>query len=144
MEPQPSLVRLHSSLYRKLVMYLREKISPYGFSRGEFPFLVRLLKKGDGISQKEICQDVNISKSTTSKMINKLVEEGYLRMERDPEDKRVKRIYLTDKKEEIEDIVREIEQEVYEMMFKDFDHGERELYMHFLERIIDNIQGEME
>ncbi len=140
MRERYSVLKLHSSIHRKLIMHLRKKISPHGFSRGEFPFLVRLLKKGDGISQKEICEDINISKSTTSKMINKLQGEGYLKMERDPEDKRVKRVYLTDKKYEIEDIVEEIEKEVDEIIFKDFDQKEQEQYIEYLHRILENVE----
>ncbi len=137
-------LKLHFAIHRKLVMHLCEKIKPHGFSRGEFPFLVRLLKKGDGISQKEICEDINISKSTTSKMINKLVDEGYLRMEKDPDDRRVKRVYLTDKKYEIEDIVSEIESEVDDFLFKDFSQVDRERYIRYLHRIQENIEDVVE
>ncbi len=135
-----SVLKLYASINRKLIMHLRKKIMPYGFSRGEFPFLVRLLKKGDGISQKEICEDLKISKSTTSKMINKLQGEGYLRMEKDPNDGRVKLIYLTDKKHEIEDIVREIEEEVNDILFKDFSQEEREIFIEHLHRISENVE----
>ncbi len=140
MDEKHSVLKLHASIHRKLIIHLRKKIRPHGFSRGEFPFLVRLLKKGDGISQKEICEDIDISKSTTSKMINKLEGEGYLRMERDPKDKRVKRVYLTDKKYDIEDIVGEIEEEVDEILFKDFSEEEKNRYIQFLHRILENIE----
>ncbi len=144
MSERKSVLKLHSIIQRKLIMHLRKKIEPYGFSRGEFPFLVRLLKKGDGVSQKEICEDVMISKSTTSKMVNKLEQEGYLRMEKDPEDKRVKRIYLTEKKEEIEGIINEIDQEVDDIMFKNFSEEEKNHYIGYLERILENVEGAVE
>ncbi len=135
-----SVLKLQTVINRKLICHLRKKIRPYGFSRGEFPFLVRLLKRGDGVSQKEICEDIRISKSTTSKMINKLKDEGYLRMERDPEDRRVKRVYLTDKKHEIEDIVRDIEEEIDEILFKGFDEEDKNKYIEYLHEILENIE----
>ncbi len=134
------MLKLQTVINRKLICHLRKKIRPYGFSRGEFPFLVRLLKRGDGVSQKEICEDIRISKSTTSKMINKLKDEGYLRMERDPEDRRVKRVYLTDKKHEIEDIVRDIEEEIDEILFKGFDEEDKNKYIEYLHEILENIE----
>lgn len=143
MSENNSALKLHSVIHRKLIIHLRKKIEPYGFSRGEFPFLLRLLKKGDGISQKQICDDIRISKSTTSKMVNKLESEGYLRMERDPEDKRVKRIYLTDKKREIEDIIQEIEKEVDGIMFHGFAREEIEEYKEYLERIMKNVEDKV-
>ncbi len=135
-----SVLKLQTVINRKLICHLRKKIRPYGFSRGEFPFLVRLLKRGDGVSQKEICEDIRISKSTTSKMINKLKDEGYLRMERDPEDRRVKRVYLTDKKHEIEGIVRDIEEEIDEILFKGFDEEDKNKYIEYLHEILENIE----
>ncbi len=140
MPERKSVLKLHSIIQRKLIMHLRKKIEPYGFSRGEFPFLVMLLKKGDGVSQKEICEDVMISKSTTSKMVNKLEREGYLRMEKDPDDKRVKRIYLTEKREEIEDIVEKIDNEVDEIMFNKFSEEDKEKYITYLEQILENVE----
>lgn len=134
------MLKLQTVINRKLICHLRKKIRPYGFSRGEFPFLVRLLKRGDGVSQKEICEDIRISKSTTSKMINKLKDEGYLRMERDPEDRRVKRVYLTDKKHEIEGIVRDIEEEIDEILFKGFDEEDKNKYIEYLHEILENIE----
>ncbi len=144
MPENPSVLKLYSNIHRKLIMHLRKKITPYGFSRGEFPFLVRLLKKGDGISQKEICRDVQISKSTTSKMINKLEAEGYLRMEKDPKDRRVKLIYLTDKKHDIDHIVREIEKEVDDILFKGFTREERDVFIGYLMRIQENVEETVE
>ncbi|MFO8109049.1 MAG: MarR family winged helix-turn-helix transcriptional regulator [Thermoplasmata archaeon] len=141
MSEKNSALKLHSIIHRRLIIHLRKKIEPYGFSRGEFPFLIRLLKKGDGVSQKEICQDISISKSTTSKMVNKLEQEGYLRMERDREDRRVKKIYLTEKKKEIEDIITEIEEGLDEILFKGFDREEKERYLEYLERIMKNIKN---
>ncbi len=144
MSDNHSVLKLYFSINRKLIMHLRKKIKPYGFSRGEFPFLVRLLKKGGGVSQKEICEDIKISKSTTSKMINKLEGEGYLRMERSPKDRRVKLIYLTGKKNEVRDIVREIEEEVDEILFKDFSEDEREKFIEYLLKILENVEEVVE
>lgn len=140
MQEPDSILKLYTTIHRKMIMHLRQKIEPYGFSRGEFPFLVRLLRKGDGISQKEVCEDVYISKSTTSKMINKLEEEGYLEMKTDPKDRRVKRIYLTDKKHDVKGIVENIEEDVEEMIFKDFSDEEREIFILYLQRIMNNIE----
>ena len=138
---EDSIHKLYQRVYKNLITLIRSELEPYDFNRGEFPLLFKLIKKGDGITQKEICEMLYISKSTTSKIIKRLVEKGYLRKEKDPEDKRASRIFLTDKKEEIEDLIKEIDQKAENKMLEGFDEEEREELRNYLERILDNLDS---
>lgn len=137
---EDSIHKLHQVVHKKLIKFIKEELEPYDFNRGEFPLLFKLIKKGDGITQKEICERIHVSKSTTSKIIQSLVEKGYLRKEKDEKDKRVSRIYLTDKKEEIEDLIKEIDKKAEDKMLKGFDEDEKKKLRSSLERILDNLE----
>lgn len=132
--------RLIHSIHKRTIEKFKHKLEPYDFTRGEFPFLLGLIREGDSITQKEICEKIPISKSTTSKMVANLVEKGYLRKERDEEDRRKTRIYLTDRREEIERIIRDIDREAEKNMIEGFDDVEREEVKGYLERILKNLE----
>ncbi|MFW6196738.1 MAG: MarR family winged helix-turn-helix transcriptional regulator [Thermoplasmatota archaeon] len=142
MSEDKSIHKLLHKVYKKTMMEFKQKLEPYDFTRGEFPFLIGLLRNGDGVTQKEICEKIPISKSTTSKMVNNLIDKGYLRKEKDKEDRRANRIYFTEKKEEIENIVKELDEKAEEMMLKDFEDEEKEQLKKFLIRILNNIEDE--
>ena len=140
MENDDSVHKMLHKIDKNTMLKFRHKLEPYDFTRGEFPFLFGLIKRGDGVTQKDICGHIPISKSTTSKMINNLVKKGYLRKEKDPNDKRATRIYLTDKKEEIENIVKEIDEEAEKLMMEGFTDEEKRQLKEYLSRIIDNLE----
>ena len=60
-------------------------------------FSLTLLAKKDGMSQGELSQSFEVDPSRVTRLAKKLEREGLLRRERDPEDQRVVRIYLTEK-----------------------------------------------
>jgi len=59
-----------------------------------------------------------ISKSTTSKIVHNLVENGYLKKVSDEPDKRVARIYLIERKNEVEELLKEIGEKPGDRMLK--------------------------
>ncbi|MGM0405413.1 MAG: MarR family winged helix-turn-helix transcriptional regulator [Thermoplasmatota archaeon] len=138
---EDSIHKLYQIVHKKLIKFIKCELEPYDFNRGEFPLLYKLIKKGDGLTQKEICNMLYVSKSTTSKIIQSLVNKGYLRKERDEKDKRATRIYLTDKKNEIEDLIREIDQKAENRMLEKFDKREEKQLRTYLERILKNLEG---
>lgn len=139
MDEDISIHRLLHRINKKTMMRFKDKLKPYDFTRGEFPFLLGLIRRGDGLTQKEICANIPISKSTTSKIVNSLVEKGYLRKETDEEDRRATRIYLTDKREEIEKTIQDIDMEAEKVMMEGFDEEEKRILRRYLKRILDNI-----
>ncbi|MFW6083463.1 MAG: MarR family winged helix-turn-helix transcriptional regulator [Thermoplasmatota archaeon] len=131
--------KLYQIVHKKLIKFIRKELEPYDFSRGEFPLLFKLIKKGDGLTQKEICEMLFISKSTTSKIIHNLTDKGYLRMERDKDDRRRTRIYLTEKKDEIEDLIKELDEKAESRMMKNFEEDEKQQFRNYLEKILENL-----
>jgi DNA-binding MarR family transcriptional regulator len=60
-------------------------------------FVLSMLGKEDGISQGDMCQQFDLDPSRLTRISQALERESMIRRERDPEDNRVVRMYLTEK-----------------------------------------------
>ena len=135
-----SILELYLKVNKELIMNIKELSKPYDFSRGELPVLVRLIKDGDGISQKEIRKDIPISKSTLSKTIKNLEEKGYLKKKKSTEDRRATLIYLTEEGREIENIVKKIDRKAEEKMLKGLSKAKKKNLARTLKKLLDNLK----
>ena len=88
----PLLAPLALAFWRMKGAFEREM----GVSAGTW-FSLALLAREDGISQGELSQRFAVDPSRVTRLAKKLEREGLLRRERDPEDQRVVRMYLTEK-----------------------------------------------
>ncbi len=89
-----SLGKWISLLYRYGQIYMAKELEPYQIGKGQFLFLLMLYQK-DGLLQEELAQCLNIDKGTTARAISKLEKAGYLLRERNKDDLRANRIFLT-------------------------------------------------
>lgn len=132
--------RLLTIINWRVKMKLKNMLDPYDFNPGEFPFLATLLEQEEGITQKELCDQMLISKSTTSKRINNLEEKGYIKKRRDPDDRRKTRIYLTNRKKEVKELTEKMNNKADNLMLKNFDDEEKNQFIEYLIRILNNIE----
>jgi DNA-binding MarR family transcriptional regulator len=70
-----------------------------------------------------------------AKSVVRLEEEGFIRRETDQEDKRVKRLYLTKKSQNLRPEMEQIGYRLNEFLFRDFDTGESASAMRILRKI---------
>ncbi len=91
-DPGPLLAVLGFAFWRMKSAFERE----VGVSAGTW-FTLALLARKDGISQGQLSQEFEVDPSRVTLLAKKLEGEGLLRRERDPEDHRVVRMYLTEK-----------------------------------------------
>ncbi|WP_373601457.1 MarR family winged helix-turn-helix transcriptional regulator [Paraclostridium bifermentans] len=102
--------RYISQIHRKGSIFISKELNSLGIGSGQVMFLLELYR-GDGKSQEELAERLNIDKGTTARAIKKLEEAGFLTRERDLVDKRAYKVYLTEKG-------KDIKEEVYEIMMK--------------------------
>lgn len=142
-DDEESIHRLYHLVHKEMIRFIKEELKPHHFNRGEFPLLLKLIKEGDGVTQKEIRGMLPISKSTISKSVKSLCDKGYLKKEKDEEDRRATRVYLTEKGKEMEDIIGEIDRKAEEQMLKGFDESEAEEFKTHIKKIHENlVEGE--
>lgn len=127
-----------SYLYRYEQIYIGKKIEPYGIGIGQFPFLMRLYRE-DGINQESLSDYLKIDKGTTTRAIQKLVDEGYVFRLKDEKDRRSYRVFLTDKGKNMEPDLKKIASEWEDILFFGFDDSQRRKITNSLEIMFENV-----
>lgn len=73
-----------------------DRLSRVGLTRSQWRVMSPLLKQ-QGISQTTLAELVNIEKAPLGRTLDRLEKTGWVRREMDLEDRRARRVYLTDK-----------------------------------------------
>ncbi len=89
-----------SVLYRFSNRYFDRHLSKYDIGSGQLMFLL-LINEYEGISMQQLSTMVEMDKGTTTKSIQKLIDQQYVEAVTDEADKRVRRLYTTIKANEI-------------------------------------------
>ncbi|QGQ46071.1 MarR family transcriptional regulator [Metabacillus sediminilitoris] len=91
-----SIGRWISLLHRYGNVYINEQLKEYNLGAGQYQFLA-VLYQNEGLSQDEIACFLKMDKGTAARAIAKLEKEGYVERKVFSVDKRIKKLYLTDK-----------------------------------------------
>ena len=75
-------------------------------------FLLTVLGRRDGLSQGEFMQEYEMDPSRVTRTAQSLEADGLIRRERDPEDNRVMRMYLTEEGSKVLDRLPEINEQL--------------------------------
>ncbi len=89
-----------SILFRNTQKYFDKVLAQYDIGSGQLMFLFSIYEH-EGITMQEVTQIGELDKGTTTKSIQKLIEQGYVQSRVDEVDRRVKRLYTTAKAAEI-------------------------------------------
>lgn len=82
-------------VHRQFGRVLQQRIGELGLTLGTWYFL-RALWEEDGLSQRELSQRIGTMEPTTVSALNAMERLDLVRRERDPHDKRRRRVFLTD------------------------------------------------
>lgn len=88
------LGRHASILYRQANRFYDRALAPYGIGCGQQFFLLRIFEH-QGINVLDLARLGQFDKGTVTRAVQKLEEEGYIRSEPDPQDRRMRRLYTT-------------------------------------------------
>ena len=91
-----SNLRWITLLSRKTQVYFSSVLAPYDLTAAEQPFYMALYH-AEGSTQEELTSLVYADKASTARRVKAMEEKGLLRREKDPEDRRRNRLYLTDR-----------------------------------------------
>lgn len=95
-----TLEKLISLLFRYFQIYAAGEFEPYNIGKGQALFLFALYQQ-DGLTQEKLAASLNIDKSTTARAISKLEKAGYVMREKNKDDLRANRIFLTPRAKEL-------------------------------------------
>ena len=133
-------VKLCNEISRIVRTKMRERCDIDGImSQPGARLVLSFLAVGDGVSQRELVERTHLRAPTVSVIVKKMIDEGLARLSSDGNDRRVKRVYLTDKGRlaDIEGInnIKEIDAAA----LAGFSAAEQQLMMELLCRMRENL-----
>jgi DNA-binding MarR family transcriptional regulator len=106
--------------------------------------IVYSLQKNGPQTMKELTKEIDRDKSTLTVLIKKLKENSYISLETHKEDKRSKVVSLTNKGKSIELNFEDISLNLNEALWKDIKEEDAQAFVITLNRMIKNIERELE
>ena len=134
--PSPWICRIS----RLSTRFVGRKMSRIGFGSGKF-FLLSVLYAQEGLSQEELSHRVGIDKSNTSRALAKLEADGLIRRQIDPENHKVKKIYLEPKAHTIKKEFIKIQNRWNTLLLDGFSENEKEKLLLNLKKMTHNAEA---
>ncbi|QIB28218.1 MarR family transcriptional regulator [Caloranaerobacter azorensis] len=98
------------------------------------------LGKYAGIKQKELAEKMNIKDSTVARLIDRMEREGYVIRVKDLEDKRITKLYLTEKGIELREKLLPEGKKMSEILSKNITDEEMEIFKRVIKKMVDNVR----
>lgn len=114
------------------------RIKALGLTRAQWWVLTHLFR-GDGVSQTELAETLEIEKPTLGRLLDRLEAKGWVRREHDARDRRVWRVHLTDEVEPALRTMRAIAAELRRDALARMSAAERERFVDTLLAIKANL-----
>lgn len=130
-------------IYRNNAYYIGKNLEKFNLNKSEYKYLIRLYAK-EGICQDDLVNMLRVDKYEVAKGVKTLIEKGYVYKEKDTEDKRKHRIYLTQKAKHIEVEFKEVLCESSAKLTNGFSDDEKIILLEMLERMTVNMLEEVE
>lgn len=136
----------HSIGYRiKLLAQLssrkfQERLEPFGLTPFHWLVLCCLWQE-DGLPTSSIGEKLQQVGGTLTGVLDRMEERGLIRRERDPHDRRIWRIWLTEAGYHLKDVLPPIAVEIREEAMKGISHADRERFSQLIDQAIANLSS---
>jgi DNA-binding MarR family transcriptional regulator len=131
------LGKYFSRIYRYSKSYQDRELHHLGIGSGQFGFMMALLRT-DGISQSRLSEISKLDKTTITRSIRPLLENGYVQREKDPDDQRGYRLLLTAKGRSLGPELVQMQLDLEKQLLREFTSEEIEILTGFLRRMNEN------
>lgn len=103
--------------------------------------LMGYLTRFDGQTQTQLAQMMDVEKAALGKLIDRMEEGGWVRRQPDPDDRRVNRVYMTDKVAPYQDGLRAIAGTLYTDALRGISEGDRKTLLKSVLKMRENLQA---
>ncbi len=114
-------------------------IQDYGLNRSQWRLLAYVLRD-EGMTQTELARMLELERASVGQAIDALERKQLVERAKSPGDRRVWRIYATEKGRLLVPTLRETINDIHEQMFAGFSDQEITLLSTMLERIMSNLE----
>ncbi len=102
------------------------RVRKLGFTRSQWLVLGRLGRQ-PGVSQSELAELLEVEKATAGRLIDRLEKNGWIERRTDEADRRIKRIYMTERGKKAHDTIGPIAEAMLEEELLSLTEAERKL-----------------
>ncbi|OEH92351.1 MarR family winged helix-turn-helix transcriptional regulator [Bacillus solimangrovi] len=114
-----------------------------GLSKGQYLYLVRICEN-HGIIPDKLAEMIKVDRTTASRAIKKLEEQGLIEKKNDLENKKIKRLYPTKKGEEIYPFLNREDEHSNKVALSGFSEDEKDDIYKLLQRVRKNVESDWE
>ncbi|NMG76554.1 MarR family winged helix-turn-helix transcriptional regulator [Aromatoleum diolicum] len=90
-------------------------LKPLNVTRSQW-WVLAYLSRGEGMAQSQLAEELDLGKVAIGGLIDRLEKSGLVRRESDPNDRRVKRIFLSPKSNELIETMRKVNHQLNEQI----------------------------
>ncbi|MGM0640957.1 MAG: MarR family winged helix-turn-helix transcriptional regulator [Thermotogota bacterium] len=131
-----------SCVFRNSHNFFDQVFEEFHIGRGQMHYFMYIVNHGNGMSQEEITQALEIDKATTTRALRKLEKNEYIIRKSDEKDKRKKRVFLTEKGEQIKDELKKTAEIWEKKLLEGIPEEKVEVFLEVLEKMKDNMINE--
>ena len=128
-------VFLLGKAYQKAHGDFKKRLKPFGLTNMQHLVLEGLWYE-EGLTASELGRLLILDKATLSGVLDRMVEGGWVVKQQDPEDRRINRIFPSDKANRMKKELIDVRKEANEELLSEFKHEERILLKRFLRDLI--------
>jgi DNA-binding MarR family transcriptional regulator len=125
-------------LSQLLARSFQERLEPFGLTPFHWVVLCCLWKE-DGLATSSIGERLQQVGGTLTGVLDRMEERGLVRRERDPRDRRICRIWLTEEGQQLQDVLPPIAQDLFEQAMTEISTSERERLSQLIDQVIGNL-----
>lgn len=140
---EESIGRWISLLNRYSNVYMGEQLKEYNIGAGQYQFL-NVLYDNEGVSQDDLACLLKMDKGTTARAISKLEENGYIERKTFSVNKRIKKIYLTEKAHCFQPKLKSILLNWSDVLTNELTCEEQKVALQLLTKMASNAEGYIE
>lgn len=112
-------------------------------TKGQYLYVIRIYEN-PGIIQEELSDMIKVDKTTISRAVKKLEKDGFIEKKSDEENKKIKRLYVSKKGEEVYDFIKRENDYSNEIALKGFSKREAEEIEKLLIKVRKNVEKDWE
>lgn len=129
------IIRDIGTITRRIQMISNAEFRPLGLNNNAFLYLIRVAEQ-PGLFLGELADSLEIDRTTAFRTVRKLVDRDYLRLEDDAVDKRLKRVYVTEKGHGIYPRLHQFEQKSSDDLLAKLDDDQRKQLAVLLKKLV--------
>ena len=134
------LLKLNNQILRSAQVHLDKLLEEYALSSGSYPYLL-MLRGNEGISQNKISEEIGCDKAMSARTITKLINLGYIDRNKDEDDSRAYKLYLTQKANLIIPKVLAQIHKLSKLITKDLNEDEKRTTIDSLSKVLNSIKN---